>query len=289
MTLLLVCSITLYSLLQGSSSVKKDASAKDFLPLSIISAVTRKRKKHRSAGPSDSSGDEDSEHEPIKASNYREVPETSEGSRSQGQERRVEGNKILESCAEGGQEEVERSAAHQQEDVEPEEDGTRVTVRVGTQSEREKPQRPRSFLYSLQSSAGLRVSSESSPSPSGSPTNSGSTQRLGQANPTARKKLRGDRARPRSLYEEPALERAVGLARVKASLRRGQERLRQAMSPPREPPLQHSWLSQVHANLLTSANELWRSGTQRRHASPETRRRRRDWRRHTVVGTGGEV
>lgn len=58
---------------QGTSTSKKDLSAKDFLPLSIISAVTRKRKKHQSTFPEGSSTDEDSEHEPIKASNYEEM------------------------------------------------------------------------------------------------------------------------------------------------------------------------------------------------------------------------
>ncbi|KAJ7984420.1 hypothetical protein DPEC_G00354660 [Dallia pectoralis] len=50
---------------------KKDVSARDFLPLSIISAVTRKRKKRPISRPLGSSTDEDSEHEPVRASNYR--------------------------------------------------------------------------------------------------------------------------------------------------------------------------------------------------------------------------
>ncbi|KAM6951104.1 rho GTPase-activating protein 23 [Aplochiton taeniatus] len=56
------------------SGTKKDSSAKDFLPLSIISAVTRKRKKRPTGRPASrppgSSTDEDSEHEPVKASHY---------------------------------------------------------------------------------------------------------------------------------------------------------------------------------------------------------------------------
>ncbi|XP_036394757.1 rho GTPase-activating protein 23-like [Megalops cyprinoides] len=48
---------------------KRDLNAKDFLSLSIISAVTRKRKKRPNARLLGSSTDEDSEHEPIKASN----------------------------------------------------------------------------------------------------------------------------------------------------------------------------------------------------------------------------
>ncbi|XP_039978962.1 rho GTPase-activating protein 23 isoform X4 [Xiphias gladius] len=50
---------------------KKDLNARDFLPKSIISAVTRKRKKSLSTHLLGSSADEDSEHEPVKASSYR--------------------------------------------------------------------------------------------------------------------------------------------------------------------------------------------------------------------------
>ncbi|XP_056222711.1 rho GTPase-activating protein 23-like isoform X4 [Seriola aureovittata] len=53
-----------------SSGCKKDLNARDFLPKSIISAVTRKRKKCLSTLLPGSSADEDSEHEPVKASNY---------------------------------------------------------------------------------------------------------------------------------------------------------------------------------------------------------------------------
>ncbi|XP_026770293.3 rho GTPase-activating protein 23 isoform X4 [Pangasianodon hypophthalmus] len=285
---------------KGSSISKKDVSAKDFLPLSIISAVTRKRKKHRSACPTDSSSDEDSEHEPVKASNYGELSEnggnesdggheeskmgcaaqSTESQTTEVDEKDVEGKRMMESQEEREQEVGGReSGGSEQEDIQV---GVSVRVQLG----REQPQRPRSFLYSHQNSPGPRVTDQSASNPS-SPCSS-DAHRLSQVNSASRKKLRGERARPRSLYEEPGLERAVGLARVKASLVRGQERLRQAMSPSRDTSVQQSWLSQVHANLLSSANDLWRSGTQRRHASPETRRRRRDWRRHTVVGNSGE-
>ncbi|CAK6966787.1 rho GTPase-activating protein 23-like [Scomber scombrus] len=53
-----------------SSGSKKDLNARDFLSKSIISAVTRKRKKSPSNHLPGSSADEDSEHEPVKASNY---------------------------------------------------------------------------------------------------------------------------------------------------------------------------------------------------------------------------
>ncbi|KAM8844829.1 rho GTPase-activating protein 23 isoform 3-T3 [Spinachia spinachia] len=53
---------------KGSWGSKKDLSPKDFLTLSIMSAVTgRKRRKHHNARRFGSSTDDDSEHEPIKA------------------------------------------------------------------------------------------------------------------------------------------------------------------------------------------------------------------------------
>ncbi|XP_060717092.1 rho GTPase-activating protein 23 isoform X2 [Tachysurus vachellii] len=287
---------------KGSSISKKEVSAKDFLSLSIISAVTRKRKKHRSACPTDSSSDEDSEHEPVKSSNYGELSENGEDETDEGHEeskmrcaeqstesqtteadeKDVVGKCMME-ANKGREQEVggREIGGSQQED-----DGIRVGVTMRARLGREQLQRPRSFLYSYQNSPGPRVTDQSASSPS-SPCSSDAL-RLSQGNLASRKKLRGERARPRSLYEDPGLERAVGLARVKASLVRGQERLRQAMSPSRDSSVQQSWLSQVHANILSSANDLWRSGTQRRHASPETRRRRRDWRRHTVVGNSGD-
>ncbi|XP_059180452.1 rho GTPase-activating protein 23-like isoform X2 [Centropristis striata] len=52
-----------------SSLSKKDLNARDFLPKSIISAVTRKRKKSLSTHQQGGSADEDSDHEPVKTSN----------------------------------------------------------------------------------------------------------------------------------------------------------------------------------------------------------------------------
>ncbi|XP_045071098.1 rho GTPase-activating protein 23 isoform X3 [Coregonus clupeaformis] len=77
---------------------KKDLSARDFLPLSIISAVTRKRKIRPISRPLSSSTDEDSEHEPIKASNY--------GEGGGAKEEEEEG--VGEGCAPNGTEKVEK-------------------------------------------------------------------------------------------------------------------------------------------------------------------------------------
>lgn len=56
--------------LKISSGSKKELNARDFLPMSIISAVTRKRKKCLSIHLPGSSAEEDSEHEPVKTNNY---------------------------------------------------------------------------------------------------------------------------------------------------------------------------------------------------------------------------
>ncbi|KAJ4941028.1 hypothetical protein JOQ06_027315, partial [Pogonophryne albipinna] len=53
-----------------SSLSKKDLNARDFLPKSIISAVTRKRKKSLSTHLQDDSADEDSEHEPLRPNSF---------------------------------------------------------------------------------------------------------------------------------------------------------------------------------------------------------------------------
>ncbi|XP_014879922.1 rho GTPase-activating protein 23-like isoform X1 [Poecilia latipinna] len=65
--------------LKISSTSKKDLNARDFLPKSIISAVTRKRKKCLSTHLVVSSGDEDSEHEMAKNTSYRERDEGGDG------------------------------------------------------------------------------------------------------------------------------------------------------------------------------------------------------------------
>ncbi|XP_046895014.1 rho GTPase-activating protein 23-like isoform X3 [Hypomesus transpacificus] len=58
---------------KGSWGTKRDLTAKDFLTLSIMSAVTgRKRRKGHNGRPLGSSTDDDSEHEPIKASHLGE-------------------------------------------------------------------------------------------------------------------------------------------------------------------------------------------------------------------------
>ncbi|XP_057214255.1 rho GTPase-activating protein 23 isoform X1 [Triplophysa rosa] len=278
---------------KGTSTPKKDMSAKDFLPLSIISAVTRKRKKRRSTCPPDSSTDEDSEHEPIKASNYEEMCEEREGQARDNGHPTPKAEEETEEAGEveGKQEHVEENLRSLQKPCDQE--GAELTEekKVDDVCEREqmgriRSQRPRSFLYSHhQSPSGLGASTE----PTNSSTCSNPTQAsiiahiLAQGNLLTRRKLRGERVRPHSLYVERSRiveeqssgshNRSLGFSRVKASLVRGQERLRQAVSPSR---------SGQQSNLAP-ADGVWGAGGQRRPGSPETHRRRRDWRRHTVL------
>ncbi|XP_051529855.1 rho GTPase-activating protein 23-like isoform X2 [Myxocyprinus asiaticus] len=289
---------------KGASASKKDLSAKDFLPLSIISAVTRKRKKHQSTCPSGSSTDEDSEHEPIKASNFEEMNKDRDG-----------GSKARPRTSEGKTEVGKMEGT--QEQVEEDQEGARVTeeesvvlekgeVGIGVEvCEREqtglmRSQRPRSFLYSHhQSVSGLRASSQQSNSSSSTCSISPQPSSI-TANLLTRRKLRGERVRSHSLYVEQSRTgeeqgsgtlpvthtRPLGFSRVKASLVRGQERLRQAVSPSRSTKVlsyQQSWMSQEQASLLAPTDGFLGVVGQQRPESTETRHRRRDWRRHTVL------
>ncbi|XP_035526205.1 rho GTPase-activating protein 23-like [Morone saxatilis] len=78
-----------------SSGSKKDLNARDFLPMSIISAVTRKRKKCLSTHLQGSSADEDSEHEPVKASNCRGEGVEGEEEEDRGEEEAVKGEHTI--------------------------------------------------------------------------------------------------------------------------------------------------------------------------------------------------
>ncbi|MEQ2218154.1 hypothetical protein XENOCAPTIV_030249 [Xenoophorus captivus] len=99
-----------------SSSSKKDLNAKDFLPKSIISAVTRKRKKCLSTHLPVSSGDEDSEHEAVKNTDYTEVvgggtQEAAQGEHTCSKKEKRQGEEHVVASAEGtgGKEEIEKA------------------------------------------------------------------------------------------------------------------------------------------------------------------------------------
>ncbi|ROL48424.1 Rho GTPase-activating protein 23 [Anabarilius grahami] len=198
---------------KGISTYKKDLSAKDFLKPSIISAVTRKRKKHQSTFPTGSSTDEDSEHEPIKASNYEEmsgnseVPGDSEARQSRRPPRKSEDETKEVSELEGKPEQVEESQEEErvteEENVilQREQDEIKVEVSEREQTGSIRSWHPLSFLYSYHSVLGLGASlqlTNSSPSTCSNPQH----QPLNITHSLTRRKLREERVRPHSLHSK---------------------------------------------------------------------------------------
>ncbi|KAI1887247.1 hypothetical protein AGOR_G00187910 [Albula goreensis] len=135
---------------KGSWGSKRDLNAKDFLALSIMSAVNRKRKKRPNARHLGSSTDEDSEHEPIKTSNLQEEEEggdtvpRAEGEEDEEEEEEEEEEEadrtVEEAVLPGRTDEVEGEEVEggDTEVLLQEEGGAGVQVRVwrGTEDER---------------------------------------------------------------------------------------------------------------------------------------------------------
>ncbi|XP_028823831.1 rho GTPase-activating protein 23 isoform X3 [Denticeps clupeoides] len=249
---------------------KKDLSAKDFLPRSIMSAVTRKRKKRQSACRPGNSTDEDSEHEPVKASNYGGNSRAEEGNDEEDgddEDEEVEGNegrvihrselgdaegecgserKKLDGGNTGGQE-AGKVGEGGKGMGEEEEGGVRRVQPIHV---------PRSFLYSHHHATTAAQTNSTPPSAHSCQAEKAPTQ----TGPLTRKKLRGEKAHPHSMYLQQDENRNndwppnAEASKTKAALIHGQEKLRTGQP-----------------------------------GSPESRRRRRDWRRHTVVvGPSGD-
>ncbi|XP_041634479.1 rho GTPase-activating protein 23 isoform X9 [Cheilinus undulatus] len=107
---------------KGSWGSKKDLGAKDFLALSIMSAVTgRKRRKRHNARRVGSSTDDDSEHEPIKTGHLR-------GEEEEEVESPVEGTAPR---AEGEEDEDEEEEEEEEEDEEVVESGAKEEEEEG--------------------------------------------------------------------------------------------------------------------------------------------------------------
>ncbi|XP_059893270.1 rho GTPase-activating protein 23-like isoform X3 [Gadus macrocephalus] len=128
-----------------SSGPKKDMSTREFLSMSIMSAVTRKRKKSPSlhpAGVGSSSTDDDSEHEPVKTSNYGGSEQREHGDGDEAAQetptrcdpsRREEGGEAAEDCVRCDGEKAEKGTQKEE---------------VKRRGERPVQPRPSSFLYS---------------------------------------------------------------------------------------------------------------------------------------------
>ncbi|XP_040885120.1 rho GTPase-activating protein 23-like isoform X2 [Toxotes jaculatrix] len=131
---------------------KKDLNARDFLPKSIISAVTRKRKKSLSTHLLGSSADEDSEHEPVKASNYGEGGGgEEEEARGEEEEEAIKGEQVIlkkDKWDEKGKD-VKDGESTEVGEEEAEKDKEKGAGNGTKNVERETLQlRPNSFLYS---------------------------------------------------------------------------------------------------------------------------------------------
>lgn len=150
------------STLQLSLASKKDLNTKDSLSKSIISAVTRKRKKCISTHLPGSSTDEDSEHEPVKASNYRGGEG---GDEPRGQEEAADGEHIISkkdkrdektNGVKPGEATAEQDSLLEGEEAEDETEGTSPDAKKNQRECRQRTTTPRtvpllrpsSFLYS---------------------------------------------------------------------------------------------------------------------------------------------
>ncbi|XP_033826680.1 rho GTPase-activating protein 23 isoform X3 [Periophthalmus magnuspinnatus] len=202
------------------------------------------------------------------------------------------------------------------------------------QANPQTPTAPRSFLYTqykqpvvastsllapLTSDLGERGDGGArSTTPSSSSFSSSSTahklhsrpsfnsHKLIQCDTLARKKLKGEKVKAKSLdlIEVPGSDSSEGrvrrdTSRTNPSSASSQESLRLARPKPAVAPVEatsftpkgpnggRSLAEQVRARLMGSADDL-RSVGMRKPLSPETRRKRRAWRRHTVVASPTE-
>uniref|UniRef100_A0A3B4WFP1 Rho GTPase activating protein 23 n=1 Tax=Seriola lalandi dorsalis TaxID=1841481 RepID=A0A3B4WFP1_SERLL len=239
---------------KGSWGSKKDLTAKDFLTLSIMSAVTgRKRRKRHNARRVGSSTDDDSEHEPIKAAML-----------LQEEEARAE---------------VKGPPWRAPEDARSIVSGysTLSTLgrSLGSEGRGDDADDEHSELVSETDNESGFASLHSRPS--------FNSHKLIQCDTLARKKLKVRRETSRTNPSSGSSQESLRLTRPKPAL------------PPSEAasftptgPGGRSLAEQVRARLLGSADDL-RSVGLRKPLSPETRRKRRAWRRHTVVASPTET
>uniref|UniRef100_A0A087X8B3 Rho GTPase activating protein 23 n=1 Tax=Poecilia formosa TaxID=48698 RepID=A0A087X8B3_POEFO len=274
---------------KGSWGSKKDLTAKDFLALSIMSAVTgRKRRKRHLARRVGSSTDDDSEHEPVKAGHL-------------------------------GMEE-EEEAESPGGDTAPRDEAVQAEEAKGPSWR--APEDARSIVsgYSTLSTLGRSLGSEGrgddaddehselggarSNTPSSSSSSNAhrlhsrpsfNSHKLIQCDTLARKKLKSEKSKVEGTGSgsDSAPKPKQDPSRTNASSGSSQESLRLSRPRPALPPSEaasftptgpsgRSLAEHVRARLLGSADDL-RSVGLRKPPSPETRRKKRAWRRHTVV------
>lgn len=143
----LKCHSKVFVVFQGSWGSKKDLTAKDFLTLSIMSAVTgRKRRKRRNARRVGSSTDDDSEHEPIKAGHLGAEEEEEAGSPVGDTAPRAEGEEDDDEEEEEEEEDEEVVESGEKEEVEEEEAVAVIPSRVRCKEEEEAGGRQAAML-----------------------------------------------------------------------------------------------------------------------------------------------
>uniref|UniRef100_A0A8C2KY90 Rho GTPase activating protein 23a n=1 Tax=Cyprinus carpio TaxID=7962 RepID=A0A8C2KY90_CYPCA len=220
---------------KGSWGSKRDFSAKDILTLSIMSAVTRKRRKRHNGRLLGSSTDDDSEHEPLKSC-------ISEKDDLQ------EMGQVASFCA---PREVVPSI-WRGDDAGAIVSGYSTLSTLGRSLASEGRGEDADDEHSELVSETDNESGFASRSLTQESRHSFNSHRLIQCDTLARRRLKADKAKAPS----------VDLSELSSS--------------------SGSLADQVRARLIGSADDL-RSVGLRKKLSPETRRKRRAWRRHTVV------
>uniref|UniRef100_A0A672NQ96 Rho GTPase-activating protein 23-like n=1 Tax=Sinocyclocheilus grahami TaxID=75366 RepID=A0A672NQ96_SINGR len=242
----------------GSWGSKRDFTAKDILTLSIMSAVTRKRRKRHNGRLLGSSTDDDSEHEP----------------RQNAQEQKEEVVPSISSTEEAApavllnEEEEQRcevkGRSWRGDDARSIVSGYSTLSTLGrslaSEGRGEDADDEHSELVSeTDNESGFRLHSR----------HSFNSHRLIQCDTLARRRLKADKSKAPSVD----LSELSSSSTTEGERRSGANQIPDSSSSPSP---------KVRARLMGSADDL-RSVGLRKQLSPETRRKRRAWRRHTVV------
>ncbi|XP_077350950.1 rho GTPase-activating protein 23 isoform X2 [Festucalex cinctus] len=299
---------------KGSWGSKKDLTAKDFLTLSIMSAVTgRKRRKRHNARRVGSSTDDDSEHEPIKAEEEEEDEEEETGS---GSAPRAEGEEEDEEEVKEEEEEAVAKCGKEEEEAGGRADARSIVSGYSTLSTlgrslgAEDADDEHSEMVSETDNESGFASRERpgkppppprKPSPVGAPEKPGEEGGGGARSTTPSSTSSSHRAHSRPSFNSHKLIQCDTLARKKMKARSMDlleipAAVAGASTGVGDAPKarRHTSSGSSQENLRPkpaqagSADDL-RGVGMRQPLSPESRRKRRAWRRHTVVASPTEA
>ncbi|XP_074835178.1 rho GTPase-activating protein 23 isoform X3 [Carettochelys insculpta] len=274
---------------KGSGAPRKDPYSKELLAISFISAVNRKRKKRREARRLGSSTDDDSEHEAAKGAGRGRAEETGCGGAEEAAKE--------PGCREPGpgHEAPSYRAGVEQQGVLAEgprelaPDARSIVSGYSTLSTID-----RSLCSEVQSVAESRgeeaddersefshveTDTESSGLPRtaglGLPAESSETEKLARASFSSHRLMQCDTLARRKL------------ARPRRDSESSAQGSQESLPPVRGAPARPSLTEQLRLRLRGSADDMLGVRLRKPH-SPETRRKKSSWRRHTVVvGPGG--